>query len=45
MYLPVMMNDVDGDSISSDLTFTGIVQPAHGSLSISGTGLTYTPDA
>lgn len=42
-FVPVMNNDSDADS--TILTLTGYTNPSHGTLSVSGTGFSYTPTA
>lgn len=44
LFLPVMSNDTDVDSPLANLTLTGYTNPAHGTISLSGTGFLYTPN-
>lgn len=41
LFVPVMMNDSDVDSVV--LSLTGYTTPSNGIISISGTGFDYTP--
>ena len=43
LYIPSMINDFDVDS--TILSFTGYTNPSNGSISVSGTGFNYTPNA
>jgi parallel beta-helix repeat protein len=43
LFIPVMNNDSDADS--SSLTLTGFTNPSNGSIVVTGTGFTYTPNS